>query len=156
MFLWGCSTSNKKESQMSEWRLPDKEDVIDDWARFNSPNKIINDFNGDGKQDIAQILLKKNSNTGYIFKVDLSDGRSYILEQNEKITPQSIAIELLEPSSEVWESACAKGYWDCAENEIRQFKILKPSIQFCYIESSCTVFMWSDRNGDFIKIPISD
>lgn len=141
---------------MSEWRLPDKEDVINDWARFNSPNKIINDFNGDGKQDIAQILLKKNSNTGYIFKVDLSNGRSYILEQNEKITPQSIAIELLEPSSEVWESACTKGYWDCTENEIRQFKILKPSIQFCYIESSCTVFMWSDRNGDFIKIPVSD
>lgn len=154
--LGGCSAPSKKENIVQEWRLPDKEDAIDDWARFDSPNKIIDDFNGDGKQDVAQILLKTNSNTGYIFKVDLSNNKSYILEKNEKIIPQSVSIELLEPSNEIWESACAKGYWDCAENEIRQFKVLKPSIQFCYIESACTVFMWSDRNDDFIKIPLSD
>lgn len=149
VFLLGCSTT-------SEWRLPDKEDAINDWARFDSPNKIINDFNGDGKRDVAQIFLKKDSNTGYMLNVDLSDGKTYTLEQNDNITPQSVSIELVEPSNEAWESACAKGYWDCAMGEIRQFKISKPSIQFCYIESSCTIFMWSDRASEFTRIPLSD
>lgn len=156
MFLLGCSTQPKKDSKTGEWRLPDKEDVIDDWARFNSPNKVIDDFNGDGKKDVAQIFLKKDSNTGYMLGVNLSDGKNYTLEQNENITPQSVSIELVEPSGEVWESACAKGYWDCSVNEIRQFKISKPSIQFCYIESSCMIFMWSDRNSEFTRIPLSD
>jgi len=156
MFLLGCSTQPQKESKTGEWRLPDKEDVIDDWARFNSPNKVIDDFNGDGAKDVAQILLRKTSKIGYMLTVDLSNGKNYILEQNENITPQSVSIELVEPSGDVWESACAKGYWDCSVNEIRQFKISKPSIQFCYIESSCTIFMWSDRNSEFTRIPLSD
>lgn len=52
--------------------------------------------------------------------------------------------------------ALATRHWDCKSDEVRQFVISKPSIQFCYIESACNVYMWSDRNQNFIKIPISD
>lgn len=157
--LTGCASAPKNVVAPEGWRIADKEDVIDDWARFDSPNKIVDDFNGDKKADIAQILLNKDSKTGFKLVVDMSTEngiQQFQLIEMDGISPQSVAIELLKPSNEVWESACAKGYWDCEPNEIRQFKITRPSIQFCYIESACTVFMWSDRNREFIKIPLSD
>lgn len=157
--LTGCASNPKNVVTPEGWRIADKEDAIDDWARFDSPNKIIDDFNGDKKADIAQILLNQNSKTGFKFVVDMSNEnkiQQFQLIEMDGVSPQSVAIELLKPSNEVWESACAKGYWDCEPDEIRQFKITRPSIQFCYIESACTVFLWSDRNREFIKIPLSD
>ena len=152
--LIGC-VDNKNVNTPPNWRVADKEDAIDDWARFDSPNKIINDFNGDGKKDIAQILVSSDSEKGYNFVVEIGE-RQFLLESNNEITPQSVAIELIKPSNSTFESACAKGYWECEANEIRQFKITKPSIQFCYIESACSIFIWSERKNDFIRIPISD
>lgn len=159
LLLIGCVNSNKNVNAPTGWRIADKEDSIDDWARFDSPNKIVNDFNGDGYKDIAQILLNKDSSTGFKFVVEIGGiekSQQFTLIENNEISPQSVAIELLKPSDKVWDSACSKGYWDCEIGEIRQFKIRKPSIQFCYIESACTVFLWSDRNYNFTEIPISD
>ncbi|WP_111860619.1 hypothetical protein [Acinetobacter sp. CFCC 10889] len=159
--LIGCSSNqNSKNVKLPEnWRVATQEDAINDWARFNSPNKIVNDFNGDGKYDVAQILLSNNSSQGFNFVVEVSDTdqrKQFILQQSDTLSAQNFSIKLLEPSEEIWESACEKGYWDCAADEIRQFKITKPSIQFCYIESACTVYLWSDRNKNFTKIPLSD
>ncbi|AOA58279.1 hypothetical protein [Acinetobacter larvae] len=161
LFLSACATTPKEATfnLPDGWRLPTSEDAIDDWARFNSPSRVEADFNGDGKTDRAQILLKNNSSTGYRLIVDISDGdniKRFNLDQNDSISAQSMAIELLDPSNEVWDSACEKGYWECQQNEIRKFKISKPSIQFCYIESACVIYMWSDRNKNFTKIPLSD
>lgn len=155
----GCYNTNTNVNVPTGWRIADKEDSIDDWARFNSPNKIVNDFNGDGYKDVAQILLNKDSSTGYRFVVEIGGSQKsqqFNLMESEQVSPQSIAIVLIKPSDKVWDSACSKGYWDCESGEIRQFKVTKPSIQFCYIESACTVFIWSDRNYNFTKIPISD
>ena len=154
--LFGCTSNPKKSVLPTGWRVADKEDIIDDWARFNEPNKIVGDFNVDGKDDIAQILLRSDSTKGFNLVVDVTGVGQYSLESNNSITPQSVAIEMLGPSQDVWESACEKGYWDCREGEIRNFKITTPSIQFCFIESACTVYIWSDRYRNFTKIPISD
>ncbi|PWB13350.1 hypothetical protein DCO44_14405 [Acinetobacter sp. AM] len=154
--LFGCTSNQNKITPPDGWRVSDKEDVVDDWARYNAPNKIVSDFNNDGKSDTAQILLKKSSPKGFKLIVDMGDLGQFPLEENDEITPQSLAIELLNPSEEVWESACEKGYWDCESGEIRNFKITNPSIQFCLIESACSIFIWSDRNRNFTRIPISD
>lgn len=86
------------------WRVADSEDEIDDWARFNSPNKITADFNGDGKQDLAKILLSTTKNKGYklIVQMNLNDQmRVFNLDQRDDIAAQSMAVELAEPSNEV-------------------------------------------------------
>lgn len=159
--LTGCAQHSVIENVKTpdNWRIATQEDAINDWARFNSPNKIVDDFNADGQLDVAQILLKDDSSNGFNLLVDVSDGnqrKQFSLESSAQLSAQNFAIELLKPSEEVWESACAKGYWDCEPNEIRQFKITKPSIQFCYIESACTIYLWSDRKKEFSKIPLSD
>lgn len=102
-----------------EYRLPTKSDVVGDWKRFNAPNHLKADFNGDGIEDEAYILPKKGSKGGYgVFvsinkpKAGKQTGRKsqmFRLTDSNDMSPQSFAIELAEPSNEIWESACGKG-----------------------------------------------
>jgi hypothetical protein len=78
------------------------------------------------------------------------------LTDRDDLPPQSVAIELAEPSNEIWKSACGKGYWDCEIGEPSAFKINHPSIMFCYIESACTIYMWDSERLTFKEITFSD
>lgn len=46
------------------YRMPTKADIVDDWKRFDAPNHLKADFNGDGIEDEAYILPRKNSKLG--------------------------------------------------------------------------------------------
>ena len=148
------------------YRLPTKADNVRDWKRFDAPNHLKADFNGDGIEDEAYILPKKSSNAGYgVFvsinksKIALQRGRKFQmfkLTDSVDMSPQSFAIELAEPSNEIWKSACGKGYWECAIGEPSAFKINHPSIMFCYIESACTMYMWDSEKLTFKEIRFSD
>lgn len=148
------------------YRLPTKADIVSDWKRFDAPNHIKADFNGDGIEDEAYILPKKDSIAGYgVFvslnnsKVALQRGRKFQmfkLTDSDDMSPQSFAIELAEPSNEIWKSACGKGYWECEVGEPSAFKINHPSIMFCYIESACTMYMWDSKRLTFKEIKFSD
>ena len=149
-----------------EYRLPTKADNIGDWKRFNAPNHLKADFNGDGIEDEAYILPKKNSKLGYgVFvsinktKASIQSGRKvqlFKLTADNDMQPQSFAIELAKPSNKILKTACGKGYWDCELGEPAEFKVTKPSIMFCYIESSCTMYVWDKDKLSFKEIPFSD
>lgn len=150
--------TDKNVTPPSGWRIATYEDVIDSWAEYDSPNKVIADFNGDGRDDVAQILLNKNG-IGYKVVAEVTTGNDltrFTLDESSDFQAQTQAIELAEPSDQVWDSACEKGYWECEPNEIRKFKIAKPSIMHCYIEKACSIFMWSDLNQGFTKVVFSD
>lgn len=148
------------------YRLPTETDNFDDWKTFNAPNHLKADFNGDGIEDEAYLLPKNGSKLGYgVFvsinnsKVALQRGRKFQmfkLTAREDMPPQSFAIELAEPSNEIWKSACGKGYWKCEVGEPSAFKINHPSIMFCYIESACTIYMWDSGKLTFKEIKFSD
>lgn len=150
----------------ANYRLPTKEDIKEDWITYKAPNHIISDFNDDGIKDEAWILPKSESSQGfgvfaYLKKRNKSSvsGRDYQLfklAEYDDLFPQNFAIELVKPSAKPWESACGKGYRDCEVGEPAEFKITKPSIMFCAIESACTVFLWDSKNQVFSKIDISD
>lgn len=148
------------------YRLPTKSDITGDWKRFNAPNHLEADFNGDGIKDEAYLLPKKGSKLGYGVFVSLNKSKAAIqsgrdfqmfkLTGSDDMQPQSFAIELAEPSDEIWKSACGKGYWECKTGEPSAFKINQPSIMFCYIESACTMYMWDSKKLTFKEIPFSD
>jgi len=161
------STQSALEFEVPDgYRLPTKADIVGDWKRFDAPNHLKADFNGDGIEDEAYILPKKGSNEGYgVFvsinksKVALQRGRKFQmfkLTDSDDMSPQSFAIELAEPSNEIWKTACGKGYWKCAIGEPSAFKIKIPSIMFCYIESACTMYMWDSEKLTFKEIQFSD
>lgn len=148
------------------YRLPTKADITGDWKTFNAPNHVKADFNGDGIEDEAYLLPKKGSKLGYGVFVSLNKSKAAIqsgrkfqmfkLTDRDDMSPQSFAIELAEPSNEIWKSACGKGYWDCEIGEPSAFKINHPSIMFCYIESACTIYMWDSKILTFKEIIFSD
>lgn len=165
------SKDNSKQSLLEfevpdGYRLPTKADNIDDWKRFDAPNYLKADFNGDGIEDEAYILPKKNSKLGYgVFvsinktKAGIQSGRKvqlFKLTADNDMQPQSFAIELAKPSNKILKTACGKGYWDCELGEPAEFKVTKPSIMFCYIESSCTMYVWDKDKLSFKEIPFSD
>lgn len=148
------------------YRLPTKSDITGDWKRFNAPNHLEADFNGDGIKDEAYILPKEGSKLGYGVFVSINKANGGIqtgrkfqmfkLTSRDDMPPQSFAIELQKPSNEIWETACGKGYWECEIGEPAEFKIKNPSIMFCYIESGCTMYMWDSDKKSFKEIHFSD
>lgn len=144
---------------LSNWRTPELEDHIDDWAEYNAPHTVIADFDSDGIDDMAVILLPKVKKEGFNAVALVSNNgnnKLITLQRMDDVKAQNMALELAEPSHEVYDSACSKGYWECEEGEIRKFKIQRPSIYLCYIESSCSIFMWSKLKEGFVEIPLSD
>lgn len=148
------------------YRLPTKADITGDWKRFNAPNHLEADFNGDGIKDEAYILPKEGSKLGYGVFVSINKANGGIqtgrkfqmfkLTSRDDMQPQSFAIELENPSNEIWETACGKGYWECEIGEPAEFQIKNPSIMFCYIESACTMYMWDSDKLSFKEIQFSD
>lgn len=148
------------------YRLPTKSDITGDWKRFNAPNHLEADFNGDGIKDEAYILPKEGSKLGYGVFVSINKANGGIqtgrkfqmfkLTSRDDMQPQSFAIELEKPSNEIWETACGKGYWECEIGEPAEFQIKHPSIMFCYIESACTMYMWDSDKLSFKEIQFSD
>ena len=148
------------------YRLPTKSDITGDWKQFNAPNHLEADFNGDGIKDEAYILPKEGSKLGYGVFVSINKANGGIqtgrkfqmfkLTSRDDMQPQSFAIELENPSNEIWETACGKGYWECEIGEPAEFQIKNPSIMFCYIESACTMYMWDSDKLSFKEIQFSD
>lgn len=148
------------------YRLPTKADNFDDWKTFNAPNHLKADFNGDGIEDEAYILPKKGSKLGYGVFVSINKANAGIqsgrksqifkLTARDDMQPQSFAIELAEPSDEIWETACGKGYWECELGEPAEIKVTNPTIMFCYIESACSMYLWNSDKLVFKEIHFSD
>jgi hypothetical protein len=110
------------------------------------PIKVKADFNGDGIEDQAWILLKQNG-TGWGVFVFLGRKNETpriikLEEQNDgKLTAQMFGISVAPPSNTMWKTACGKGYFECKPGEPEEIQITLPSIEFFLIESSCYLFM---------------
>ena len=161
LFCMTCQSANLDVmiDYGKDWRIANEDDNINDWAVHDAPNKLIADFDGDGHDDIARILLKRNGKFGTKTVAVVSNygnPKQFTLFENKDMQAQSFSLELLKPSDEVWESSCQKVYYDCEEGYIRQFKITKPTLYLCYIEVACTVHLWSSHEGKFIEVPLSD
>lgn len=144
----------------SGWRFPTEKDVLDDWKHFDSPYRVEADFNGDGHRDSAWILLGKKPEDWAVFvfmgRKDTTPRVVKMLGNDEGMPAQRFAITLAPPSNKKWKTACGKGYGECKPGEPEEFQITLPSIQFCYIESACSIYMWNKKSNSFEEIRFSD
>ncbi len=140
------------------WRYPDDKDIIGDWKEYKSPFHFTSDFNGDGVRDHAWILIRKNnSGWGLFVFLGAKQGASSIIKLMEDVGPaQRYAISLTAPSKEKWKTACGKGYFECKPGEPEEIQIKAPSIELCYIESSCSIYMWNRKTNKFSAYQMSD
>lgn len=142
-----------------DWRAPTRSEVSSEWrtksdSRFT---KVKADFDGDGKPDISELLIKPVEKKLAVFVWLSSDqkwrqlGESFSMEALERF-----GIDYVKPGK--YETACGKGYGDyaCAHGEPDWLKLSRPAIDFFYTESSDSIFYWDGKLHKFTEVLMSD
>jgi hypothetical protein len=143
------------------WRVPTKSELGDNlgWRKEN-PHFYIKakaDFDGDGKEDEASLLINDKENKMGLF-VTLSSQkmvRPLLLEAiDDKRTIEVMGIEVAKPGT--YKTACGKGYWTCKKGEPAVLRLKFPVIDFFRFESANSFFVWDSKTKKFKRIWMSD
>ena len=145
----------------ADWTLP----VPSDYTEFEQgyfkgkvPNKVHADFNGDGINDSAWILINK-SRTEWALFVSVSDPISnYKIIQLDKGSFKSgvIFMGIGEAKLGKYATACGKGYWECGKGELPELELPLPGIDYYQFESASSTFYWSKETNAFKRMWMSD
>jgi len=115
------------------------------------------DFDGDGKQDVARLLINGKENKMGLF-VKLSsrpDGKEIKLEEfDDKSWIEVMGISVVKPGN--YRTACGKGYFECKKGEPETLKLKQPAIDFFKFGSANSFFVWDGKDKRFHKIWMSD
>ncbi|HSA33092.1 MAG TPA: FG-GAP repeat protein [bacterium] len=124
------------------------------FPKGNPPIKVTADFNGDGKQDIAVILIKSDGNGWALFVLLANQKTMLKLDEVTEKAPPHMGIDLVKPGT--IKTACAKGYWECKPDEPLELKLTLPAINYFMFESANSLFFWDKKSGAFKRVWISD
>ena len=142
----------------SGWREPTREEASGSW-RQKSPTrflKVEGDFNGDGRLDVAQILVDPSTRKFGLFVKFGSAGQWQLLLALDLTFLGRYGIDYVKPGK--YETACGKGYgnWACAHNEPDWLQLSHPGIDLFYTESSDSIYFWDQPSKKFRKVVMSD
>jgi hypothetical protein len=141
------------------WREPLEKEANQEW-RKESPTlylSSIGDFNGDGVEDQAKLLVRENDEAVALFVIisDKKDHKTYKLDQSEGISTLDVmGIDIAPIGSH--KTACGKGYWNCDQGEPEIVKLKNPAIDYFCEESANSFFIWNEKSQDFDRVWISD
>jgi len=145
------------------YRLPTESDFTGDWKDNRATNPMpfhaIGDYNGDGVQDQAWLLLATSGKGFAVFAfIGSRTGSSKVVQLTSSADKawDSYYIETVKPGR--FETACGKEYGDfaCEHGEPHELNLTRPSILFCRFESACSIFWWDTRTNTFQRTLISD
>lgn len=140
------------------WRVPERRELSDsgDSWRESDPTlfqRVVGDFDGDGRQDRAELLVSIDSSSFGLF-VSFGDGKRRWLVKEQAVFLLSMGIAKVEPSS--FATACGKGYWECAMDEPETLHLPHDGIEYFKSESASSVFFWSPARKAFRRVWVSD
>jgi hypothetical protein len=146
---------------VASWRvLVPKELGPDSSWREEHPGQylmVTADFDGDGKNDVACLLINDKENKMGLF-VTLSSRMEigpFLLEAiDDKNTIEVMGIAIAKPGT--YKTACGKGYWACEKGEPAQLRLRRPAIDFFRFGSANSYFMWCKDKKKFDRIWMSD
>lgn len=142
------------------WRAPTVlETAYDIPIRERDPNRYLfteADFNGDGKADIARILVNDKKNKMALFIFLSNETTALILtELEDKSWVSRMGVSKLEVGE--YPTACAKGYGrPCKEGAPSVIILSNPAINFFQLESASSAFIWEESSNSFKRIWMSD
>lgn len=121
------------------------------------------DYDGDGIQDEARILISTNkSNSIGIFVFLGSKNEKAKIIKVETIgtsvdSPiQDHFISTVKPSDEKIPTACGKGYWDCGPSEPKAITLRRDAISFGEFEAWDSIAYWDSSSNKFKVVALSD
>jgi len=145
----------------SGWRLADRADYsTEDLSFLNNrvPNRVESDFNGDGINDDARILLndieKKFGLFVFLGKKEGGYKTIKLVEYLKDTVKLYMGIFVITHGKHI--TACGKGYGNCAPDEPKELTLRNPGINFFQFESASSVFYWDPEKNEFKRVWLSD
>jgi hypothetical protein len=141
------------------WRRANVVEKSSSW-RKKSPTRFFlveGDFDGDGKQDVAELLINPSTKKFAAFVRLASTQKWQMLGEPVDLgLLDRFAIDFVKPGK--YETACGKGYDDsfCAHGEPDYLILSHPAIDFIYTESADSIFYWDEKTKAFREIAMSD
>lgn len=143
------------------WRFPTAKDMKSNWQTFRRdipmPYKAIADFNSDKLIDEVWILIPKNGMGLGLFVFLRQKDKSFCriqLDRAEDSSPQTMYVSVAQPDT--YETACGKGYWECAAGEPARLNLKLKAIHYAVYESATSIYYWDKQAKKFKNIAISD
>ena len=130
-----------------EWRAPDPDHYL--VARA--------DFDGDGVQDEARLLINDKENKTGLFVylssraneppllVETMDDKKWI-----EVTGISVA------KAGTYKTTCGRGYWYCEKGRLWVFTLKRPAIDLFRADSANLFLIWDDKSSKFGRIWVRD
>jgi len=143
------------------WHAAEKSDYsAENLSHINNrvPSHVKADFNGDGINDNAWILINETENKYGLFIFLSKKGSGYetvnLSEHRKETDKLYIGISLMRPGR--YKTAFGKGYGDCGPNDPKVIVLRNPGIDFFAFESGNSVFYWNPNKKEFMRIWLSD
>jgi len=148
-------------NDMASWRAPDEAELGQNSSwRKESPDLYLMakaDFDGDGKEDVACLLVNDKKDKMGLFVILSSRKKAEPLlleEMDHKNTIEIMGIEVAKTGT--YKTACGKGYWTCKKGEVPRIRLHRPAIDFFRFESANSYFIWRASKKKFERIWMSD
>ncbi|WP_413290965.1 hypothetical protein [Bdellovibrio sp. HCB337] len=114
---------------------------------------VSSDFDGDGLPDRVRIAQKDS--THQVLVVWLSSKGNKPIELDQIEVPGRMSISIAK-AGEVIQSACERGYMECAEGDPREIKLQQDGFWYVLCGSAASVFYWNPTKSSLDRMWHSD
>jgi hypothetical protein len=156
-----CPVFGQTPPAPSGWRFPNVRDYTGDWKIGKKDGKLpfntSGDFNNDKVRDEAWILIPTNGTGAGLFVFLGQPNKTFRIVQLDYFEggkAQNIYVDMI-PKGE-YETACGKGFWNCAAVEPSKLSLKFQAISYGTFESSASIFYWDVLSKTFRNVATSD
>jgi hypothetical protein len=158
IFDGNAIASSVRDDLPKGWRSPSTKQLSQDFRRKDRNHfaLAIGDFNGDGIEDRAALLVDEtNSKLGLFVCLRNANGCNWqLLEEMDIVLLEAMGIATVKLGE--YKTACGKGYWECDKDEPSTLVLKRQAIEFFNTESASSNYVYDPRNAKFTAIAISD
>jgi hypothetical protein len=152
--------ASAQDSLPSGWRKPALAEADGEWRKKNPTRFLVakGDFDGDGKGDIAELLVDVPGKHFGLFVKLAGTAEWQRLDSGEGDVKDLAEFGISPVKPGKYKTACGKGYGDyaCSHGEPELLELSRPAVDYFYNESSDYIFYWDTKAKKFIRVQMSD
>jgi hypothetical protein len=151
------SSAAPKATVTAAWRTPTESELDQPWRKQSQDRYAVarGDFDGDGKVDVARLMLSRDGKRAGIVVTFSNSGQKVInLEKDVNFVLGIMGIEVLPPGQH--RTVCGKGYFECGPGEPEVLVTHWDGIDYFMEESADSVYYMPERGAEFRRVWLSD